>query len=286
MVKVAIVTDSTCCLPAELINEFEIHIVPLIINYRDKSYKDGVDISATEVYKIMRRRDDLPTTSTPPPTDFINMFREIGQKTKNMVCITVTGLQSKVYETAVIARDMLREEFQDLNIEVFDSRAVSGAMGFITLAAARKAVEGKDINEVLMAARNMQSRINFLAMVDTLYYLARTGRIAKAAAWATSILDIKPVLEHDPAVGETTPFARPRTRQKAVEIMLKTMKERLGSKRLHAIVHHADEPEACLELKQRIAKEFDCAELYITEFTPIMGVHAGTGVLALSFYGE
>jgi DegV family protein with EDD domain len=284
--KVAIVTDSTCCLPIELIKEFDIRIIPLIINYRDKSYRDGVDITGTEVYRIMRRKEDLPTTSTPPPTDFINVFREIGQKTRNIVCITVTGLQSKVYETAVLAKDMLKEEFQDLNIEVFDSRAVSGAMGLITLAAARKAELVEDINEVLLAARDMQSRVNFLAMVDTLYYLARTGRIAKAAAWATSILDIKPVLEHNPAIGETTPFARPRTRQRAIEIMLNTMKKRMGEKKVHAIVHHADELEACRELKQKVSAEFDCAELYMTEFTPIMGVHAGTGVLALSFYSE
>jgi DegV family protein with EDD domain len=285
-VNVAIISDSTCCLPVELIKKYDIHIVPLIINYHDKSFHDGVDISATEVYQIMRRKEDLPTTSTPPPTDFMNIFRDIGNKNKNMVCITVTGLQSKVYETAVIAKNMLKEESPALNIEVFDSRAVSGAMGFIVLAAARKAAEGADIDEVIMAASDMQSRVNFLAMLDTLYYLARTGRIARAAAWATSILDVKPVVEHDPAIGETTPFARPRTRQKAVDTMLKEMKKRVGNKKVHVMVHHADELEACLELRNTIQNNFDCNELYMTEFTPIMGVHAGAGVLAISFYTE
>jgi DegV family protein with EDD domain len=284
--SVAIVTDSTCCLPVELIQQYNIHIVPLLINYRDTSYKDGVDINANEVYKIMRRREDLPTTSTPPPTDFMNLFREIGKKNKNIVCITVTGLQSKVYEAALLAKDMMTEELPEINIEVFDSRAVSGAMGFIVLAAARRAAEGADINEVLSAARDMQGRINFLAMVDTLYFLARTGRVARAAAWATSLLDIKPVLEHNPAIGETTPFARPRTRNQAVDTMLKEMRRRVGNKKVHVIVHHADELQACEELKGKIQQEFDCVEIYLTEFTPIMGVHAGTGILAISFYTE
>jgi DegV family protein with EDD domain len=283
---VEIVTDSTCCLPVELIKKYNIHIVPLLINYHDNSYKDGVDISATEVYKIMRRREDLPTTSTIPPTDFIDVFRKIGEKKGDTVCITLTSLQSKVYETALLAKDILTEELTGINIEVFDSRAVSGALGFIVLAAARRAAEGGDINEVLSAARDMQGRINFLAVVDTLYFLARTGRVARAAAWATSILDIKPVLEHNPAIGETTPFARPRTRHKAVDTMLKEMRRRVGNKKVHVIVHHADELQACEELKDKIQNEYDCVEIYITEFTPIMGVHAGTGILAISFYTE
>jgi DegV family protein with EDD domain len=285
-VNVAIVTDSTCCLPVDLIKKYHIHVVPLIINYHDRSYQDGVDISATEVYKIMRRKEDLPTTSTPPPIDFMNMFRKIGKKNKNIVCITLTSLQSKVYETALLAKDMVTEESPDINIEVFDSRAVSGALGFIVLAAARKAAAGGGINEVLLAAKDMQGRINFLAMVDTLYYLARTGRVARAAAWVTSLLNIKPILEHDPAIGETTPFARPRTRHKAIDIMLKAMKQRVGDNKVHVIVHHADELQACHELKIKIQNEFDCAEIYMTEFTPIMGVHAGTGILAISFYTE
>lgn len=284
--NVAIVTDSTCCLPSELIKKYDIHVVPLIINYLDKSYRDGVDMSATEVYQIMRRKQSLPTTSTPPPIDYLNLFREIGRNNRNILCITLTSLQSKAYETAVIAGDMLREEMKEINIEIFDSRAVSGALGFIVLAAARRAAEGKDFNEVLQAAKDMQSRINFLAIVDTLYFLARTGRVARAAAWATSLLDIKPVLEHKPEIGETTPFARPRSRHKAIETVLKTMRQRIGNKKLHIIVHHADELEACQELKNRIQSEFDCAEIYMTEFTPIMGVHAGTGVLAVSFYTE
>jgi len=132
----------------------------------------------------------------------------------------------------------------------------------------------------------MMDRVNFLAMLDTLYYLARTGRIARAAAWAGSMLSMKPVVEHSPAIGETTPIARPRTKPKAIELMLKIMAQRMGSSRVHVLVHHADELDEAKKLMAEIDSRFSCVELYLTEFTPIMGVHAGPGVLAISFYAD
>ena len=167
-----------------------------------------------------------------------------------------------------------------------DSRAVGGALGFIVLEAARVASQGAELPQVVDAARNMMGKVGFLAMLDTLYFLARTGRIARAAAWAGSLLDMKPVVDHNPAVGETMPVARPRTRAKAIEVMLKLMAERVGNNTAHVIVHHADELEDGEKLKAEIGKRFRCTELYLTEFTPAMGIHAGPGVLAISFYAD
>jgi len=132
----------------------------------------------------------------------------------------------------------------------------------------------------------MMGKVNFLAMLDTLYYLARLGRIARAAAWAGSVLDMKPVLEHSPAVGETMPVARPRTKRRAIERMLRIMAERAGNSTVHVMVHHADELEEARKLADEIKSRFNCAELYITEFTPVMGVHTGPGLLAIGFYAD
>jgi len=132
----------------------------------------------------------------------------------------------------------------------------------------------------------MMGRVNFLAVLDTLFYLARTGRIGRAAAWAGSLLDVKPIVEHSPSIGETTPLAHPRTRPKAIKHMLETMAHRVGDARVHAIVHHADELEEAEKLKAEIGSRFSCVELHLTEFTPVMGVHAGPGLLAISFYAD
>lgn len=286
MGRVAIVTDSTCCLPAELVAKYSIHVVPLLICIGGKSHRDNVDITAQEVYQIMRRDEQLPTTSVPAPDAFSKTFVAAGREAEGIVCITLTSLQSKTYETAVLAKKMAEEAMPRTPIEVIDSRAVSGALGFTVLEAARAAESGAGIKEVCAAARRTMERVNFLAMVDTLHFLARTGRIARAAAWAGAVLNMKPILEHSTSVGETTPFARPRSKAKAVEIMLQTMADRVGDSTVHVLVHHADELEEGERFKAEIARRFKCAEIYLTEFTPIMGVHAGPGVLAVAFWKE
>ena len=286
MKKVAVITDSTCCLSTELLKKYDISVVPIYIVYKGKSLRDGIDISPTEVYKIMRKRKDLPTTSTPPVGDFLDAYRAASQKAESILCITLTSLQSKVFEAAMVAKEQAKEVMPNTAIEVIDSRAVAGALGFIVLEAAHAASQGAELPKVADVARNMIGKVDHLAMLDTLYFLARTGRIARAAAWAGSLLDMKPVVEHSPAVGETTPVARPRTRGKAVELMLKLMAEKVGNRTAHVMCHHADELEDGEKLKVEIGKRFKCAELYLTEFTPAMGIHAGPGVLAISFYAD
>ena len=286
MSKVAVVSDSTCCLPPEIVDKYDISIVPLEIIYDSKSYRDGIDITPNEVYKIMRRKENLPTTSTASAGDFLNAYRQLSQKADSILCITLTSLQSKTFEAALAAKEIAEEEMPGTTVEVFDSRSVAAALGFIVREAARVASQGGGMDEAIEAARKMMGKVNFVAMLDTLYYLARLGRIAKAAAWAGSVLDMKPVLEHNPAVGETMPVARPRTKKNAIARMLKIMAERTGGSPVHVMVQHADELEEAKKLAAEIESRFKCVEMSITEFTPVMGVHCGPGLLAIGFYAD
>jgi DegV family protein with EDD domain len=286
MRKVAVVADSICCLPPEIVEKYDIRVVPMEIIYEGKSYRDGIDITPNEVYKIMRKKENLPTTSTAAVGDFLNAYREASQKAESVLCITVTSLQSKTFEAASAAREVAKEEIPGAIIEVFDSRSVAAALGFIVREAARVASEGAGLAEAIEAARKMMSKVNFLAMLDTLYYLARLGRIARAAAWVGNMLDMKPVLEHNPAVGETMPVARPRTKRRAVEKMLQIMSDRTKGATVHVMVQHADELEEAKKLAAEIESKFNCAEMYITEFAPVMGVHTGPGLLAIGFYAD
>jgi len=245
-----------------------------------------VEISAGEIYRIMRRREDLPGTSTPSTGDFLNAFREVGERGESVLCMTLTSLQSKTCEVAFVARKMAAEALPGVPIEVIDTRAVGGALGFVVLEAARAADRGADLEEVCEVARQMMKKVVLVAMVDSLYYLARTGRIGKAAAWAGSILNMKPVLEHTTEAGETMPLARPRSKAKAIEVMLDAMSERVGNARVHVNVHHADELEEGQKLRAEIERRFDCVEMFFTEFTPGMGVHAGPGIIGMSFWTD
>lgn len=286
MEKVAIVTDSACCIPCELIERYNIHLVPLLIIHEGRSYRDRIDISPTEVYQIMRKRKNLPTTSAPSPEDFLSTYRELSQEAETILCITLTSLQSGVFNMASSAKEMAKDVIPDTVIEVIDSRAVAGSLGFVVLEAARIASQGAELAKVTEVAQSMISKVSSFFMLDTLYYLARIGRIARAAAWAGSILDMKPIVAHFPSVGETTPVARPRTRMKAIERMLDIMTERIGDSRAHVMVEHADEFEEAEKFKATINSRFNCVELYVTEFAPSMGVAAGPGVLGASFYTD
>jgi DegV family protein with EDD domain len=261
-------------------------VVPMVIVHEGKSYRDGIDITPNDVYRIMRKKENLPTTSTASVGDFLNVYRELSRKSESILCITVTSLQSKVFESALAAKEIAKEEMPQTQVEVLDSRAVAAALGFIVREAARVASEGGGMDEAIEAARKMMGKVNFLAMLDTLYYLARLGRIARAAAWAGSLLNMKPVLEHNPAVGETMPVARPRTKKKAIEHMLQIMAERVGSSSVHVMVQHADELEEAKRLAAGIESRFNCAEMLMTEFAPVMGVHTGPGLIAIGFYAD
>jgi len=286
MQKVAILTDGTSCLPADVVREYDIASVPIVIVHQGKSYRDGIDITAEEVYRIMRRRRDLPTTSTPSVGDFLQAFQRLSETAESVLCITLTGLQSQTYEVARLAKEAALKELANTPIEVLDSRAVAGALGLIALEAAREARRGSDLARVTETARKMMDRVRFVAMVDTLYYLARTGRVARAIAWVGSVLNIKPVLEHVPAIGETSPLARPRTTDKAVNVMLDYMASHVGNRKAHVIVNHADEPDEARKLEERVRAMFDCVEVYMADLTPGMGVHAGPGVLGIGFWAE
>ena len=264
--------------------EHGIYVVQLNIIFEGKSYRDGVDINPNEVYRIMRRRQDLPTTSTPSAGDFLDTFRQLSGEAESILCIIVTSEQSKIYETALLAKEMAREKLPGTAIEVLDSRAASSTLGLIVLEAARAANRGADLARTLEVARSMIPRVTYLAIVDTLYYLARTGRIGKAAAWAGSILNMKPIVGHDTSVGVTIPVARPRTRTKAVKLLIELMNEKIGESPVHVIVNHADELEDGKRLEAEIASRFNCVEIYLAEFAPSMGIHAGPGVLGAAFY--
>ncbi len=286
MKKVAIMTDSTCCLPDELLSKYDIHVVPLFIVYKDKTYRDGIDMPASEVYQLMRKREIMPTTSVPSPGDFLEAYCQLSEKGQSILCITLSDLQSKTFEAARVAKEMAKKEIPNTAIEVITSRTVAGGLGLIVVEAARVATEGADLAQTIEAARLMMSKVTFIAMLDTLFYLARTGRTGKASAWAASLLNVKPILEVPTSVGEATPLARPRTKAAAVKRLLEIMADRAGDSPVHVIVHHAGVPEEGEKLKAQIASQFNCVELYLTEFTPMMGVHTGPGLLGISFYAE
>ena len=285
MAKVGIVTDTISCLPRELVEEYNIKIVPINIIFKDKVYRDEVDITPSEVYRLLKQTDSLPTTSAPSPSAYLEVFRELSQRTEQIICLTLPPELTMVHQSVMLAEEMAKEELPNTTIEVIDCRTAAGAQGLIVMAAARAAAAGKSLDEVIRVAQDMIPRVHLIAMLDTLYYLARGGRIPTAAAWAGSLLKVKPFVTV--SQGKVRLVTAVRTKRRGAERLLEMMGQRTGSNsRLHVIVMHADALEEAEDLKQRVLSEFDCAEIYVKDFTPVMGIHTGPGLLGLAFYAE
>jgi DegV family protein with EDD domain len=156
--------------------------------------------------------------------------------------------------------------------------------GFVVMEAARAAAKGADLETVVARARAVASRIQLLASIDTLEYLHRGGRIGGAATLVGTVLQIKPILYL--AGGHVDVFAKPRTRSKAIRVMLQQLARQADGRRLHVAILHAAAPDDAEALRQRIAEDYDPVELYVTEMTPVIGAHTGPGLLGVAFYTD
>lgn len=273
------------CLPQKLVEDYDIHLVPCDLIFEDRAYRDGVDITPSEFYTLLQQSDKLPTTSAPSPGAYLEAYREVSKTSNEILCITCSSKVTNIFERAQLAREVAREAIPQATIEVLDSVTMGGGQGWVVIAAARAAAQGYDLAQVIQAAKLVIPRVNVLALFDTLYYLAKGGRIPRVFAWAGSLLSIKPII-HVPD-GEIHFLQRVRTKPRAVQRLLELMSERIGREQaVHVIVMHANVPDEAETLKQQILSRFNCTETYVTDFTPVMGTHTGPGTLALAFYGD
>jgi len=267
-----------------LTEKYSIRIVPISLIVNGIVYSDGIDITPTKVYQLLETTKSVPTTSSPSPGDFVQVFRELGKSVDGIVCVTICSDISMMFNSASEAKQIMSEEMPRLSINVVDSQTAGGAQGFVALAAARAAASGKNLDGVTRTAELMIPRVHMIAVLDTLYYLARAGRIPKIAAWAGSMLRINPILtfSHE-GIGL---LERARTKPRAVNRLLEIMDERTNGKPVHVNIMHANVIDEAEALRERVESRFECIELYITDFAPTMGVQAGPGIIALAFYSQ
>lgn len=284
MRKVAIVTDSSACVPVQLVEEHGIRVVPIHLVFGNQVYHDGLDITPPQFYALLKQAPHLPTTSAPSPGSYLEVYRELAQQHQAILCITISARFSAINSSARLAAQMAKEILPELQIEVLDSGTAAMAQGFVVLAAARAAASGQDLAQVVAAARGVMPRVNIIAILDTLSYLAKGGRVPKIMAWVGSLLSIKPIM----GMSQTNVglLARARTKPQAVERILAIIEKRVGNAPVHLAVVHTNVPQEAEELKTRVAAMLRCVELYVTEFTPVMGAHTGPGLLGFAYYVE
>ena len=285
MKKVAIVTDTTACVPREQVARYDMEVVPVQLIIEGKTYRDGIDISPTEFYNLLRKAKKLPTTSSSSPDSYLEAYQNASRKAKNILCLTEPSKFSAMFDSARVAMDTAKNTLRNVAIDVLECTTAAAGQGLVALAAARAAAMDKPLEEVKEIAKSVMTRVNLYATLDTLTYLVRSGRVPQAAALVNSILSIKPIFNLNHSDAHTV--ALPRTMKSAMKRMLKLMESAVvRGQPLHVAVMHADALGEAITLRDRITSHFACEEIFITEFTPVMGVHTGPGLIGVAFYGE
>jgi DegV family protein with EDD domain len=281
MPKITVVTDSSTYLPDDLVKQYGIQIIPLNVHFSGTLYKDTVDITEEEFFRKLAEAPELPSTSQPSAGEFVEVFRQAAQGADGVIAVVLSSSLSGTYASAMAAKDMLPE----IPIAVVDSRTTTMGQGFLVLAAARAAAEGKSLPEIVALVEGLVSHMNVIFMPDTLKYLAKGGRIGNASAFMGSMLSIKPLLEV--AGGVVEPLEKVRTRSKAVARMMGVLKERCDGRPVHVAVINSLAPYEAEEIRKEVAASFpQCKDLFVTGVSPVIGTHVGPGCLGLCFYTD
>jgi len=274
MNRVHIVTDSTACLPPHIASELDIAVVPAFINFGTESYRDGVDLTAEEFYAKLAASPTLPTTAVPPPGVFEETYRRLGQTSRHIVSIHLPAKLSGMLNSAMTAARAL----PDLDIVLIDSQTLSMALGWLTIIAARAAREGCSADEVTARVNATIPRSRLLAVLDTLEYLRRGGRVSLPQAFLGTLLDIKPILEVRD--GSIHPLEKARTRRRAIERVVELATAMAPFDELAAL--HTNAPERAEEVKSRLAAFHPPDRILVVEAGPILGTHVGPGGVGMA----
>ncbi len=282
MGKVAVITDSVAAVPEELVEQYDIHVIPVRITVDGQVYRDTRKELPLE---LVHKFQDLPRIDTTPwpPQFYSREYEKLAGKADSIVHVVCFSQFTSTISLARVGAEMAQEAVPGLRVELFDSETATMAQGFIALAAARAAASGKNIDGVIEAADIVRTRVNSFFAFDTLNHLARTGRINKLAAWASSFLKVKPIVGL--SRGKAHPLSLVRSKSQSMKHIIKMMYESVDSEEpLHVAVMQVERPHEGEELTKLIREQFHPVELYSLEFTPVMQVVAGSNILGVAFY--
>ena len=282
--KIAVVTDSAAALSPELIAQHELHVARMEITIDGSTFLDDGNPALEGFYARRKASESVPTTSAPVPEEYLEKMNLAAEKSDDVLCITVSARLSAAYDSAVVAAEMFNGENPGKSARVLDSQLAASSQALIVLEAARAAALGLDIDTVEGAAREVAEKVRLVAMLDTLKYIHRSGRVPKIAVWATDLLNIKPVMEF--SVEKIGALARPRSTERALNRIRTEMERDLSGRKAHVNIIHAGASENAEFLREWAVRNLDATELFVSQFHPFMGAHTGPGLVGASWWAE
>lgn len=274
---IKIVTDSTADVPKELLERYDIRVVPINIQFGMETYQEGIDIDRPTFFRKLE--EAMPTSSQPAPGQLVEVYRELAEDGHSIISIHVTSKHSGTYQSALLAKSMLPEA----EIEVFDTLSISIGTGYQVLAAARAAEEGKSMGEIIQILEGIRSRMYLHLTPATLKYLQKSGRVGRLAGALGSLLNVKPVIKVEDGTLEL--FQNVRTRSKAIDRLVELTEEAVGTTEPVKLgIPHAQVPAEAEKLRERLERTFNCDEMHVVDLACSLTVHGGPGIIGIISY--
>ena len=274
MQRVRIVTDSTADVPAELVSRLNISVVPAYVQMAGQSLRDGEQITRTEFYRRLPALSEVPTTAAPPAHEFTAAFRNLVGQADEVIAVLLPAALSGMFNSARLGS----QDVPELNIHLVDSGQLAMGMGWQAILAAEAAAAGRSADEILALLKDVRPRILVLAMLNTLEYLRRSGRVDWTRTIAARLLRIKPLIEV--REGKVVMVGRVRTRHKAIERLVE-MTAALGPLERLAVIHTAAPPDV-ESFRARLGAFFPVEQILVSEVGPVVGAHVGPAALGIA----
>jgi DegV family protein with EDD domain len=276
---VKIVTDSVADIPPAIIKELDISIIPVLVRFGEETYRDGIDITNDQFYERLVHNKVVPTTAVPSLDMFARTYARLAQETDEILVIMLSSKLSGLYNAALQSVGLIEGKCR---IVVVDSQSAVMSQGFVVIRAAQAAKAGARLDTLLKIVETTLPRVDMRAAFDTLEYLQRGGRIGRAQALLGSMLRVNPIITIRDGVVE--PAGRARSRAKAIDMLYDFAASYSNIEEL------AVEDAACPEdgdlLAKRLSAIFPKELILRSRTTPVIGTHAGPGLLLLAILGD
>jgi DegV family protein with EDD domain len=276
---VKLVTDSASDLPPEVARDLEITVIPLNVQFGHETYKDRVDLTAEDFYHKLEHSSTLPTTSAPGPGFFAEIFDDLAIKHSQILGVFLSRKLSVTYDVAVQGVKLMRRKCQ---VEIVDSTLGIMGQGLLVMEAAKRALTGASLGELVGMISETIPRIHVRVTLDTLKYLAKGGRIGKVQSLMGAMLKMNPILGLKD--GMAFPFARVRSRAKATN-WLCDFASKFNNVKALAVEYGTNAAEA-EALAKRIASVFPKVPIYLSNVSPVIGTHTGPNILSITVMEE
>lgn len=274
-----IVMDSACEIPQEWQTEFDVAVIPINIQFGNKTYKQGIDLSNDDFYRLADSTGVIPKTSQPSPQQFVEFYKRIAQVGDTILSLHVTSKLSGTFNSAILAAQELRNKF---NVIPYDSGAGSAAVGFMCKEARQLERAGATIQGIMTRLDVIRQNVNIVLTLDSLEYAKRSGRVKALPAALAALINIKPIIILKDGILDMK--EKVRTRQRAINRVLEIIQQRVDDQLVNVAVVHAQSLDAAKQLMQKVNETLHVNEAIISDLSIGVAANLGPGTIGIIAY--